>query len=116
MYGMASHRDLAAWQAARASYLAIQRYSDAHWRPERGVVFDQVRRSSLSVMLNLSEGYACGPGRRCRWHFRVAYASAVETTDVLEALVALGSDLSGEVELSRRVQALTIKLWQRSKK
>ena len=65
-------------------------------------------------MLNLCEGYALGPGRRCRWHFRVAHGSSVETTDVLEVLEELGSAVGAEVELSRRVQALTYRLWQRS--
>jgi len=110
----ASHRDLIAWQVARASFLAIQRHAEANWIPARHALYDQVRRSSLSVMLNLCEGYALGPGRRCRWHFRVAHGSSVETTDVLEVLEELGSAVGAEVELSRRVQALTYRLWQRS--
>ncbi|HET9064693.1 MAG TPA: four helix bundle protein [Gemmatimonadales bacterium] len=112
---MGSHRDLVAWQAARASFIAIQRFTDANWRPQRSSPLDQVRRAAISVMLNISEGYAHGPGKRCRWHLRVAHASSVETTDVLEVLQELGDEVTGEIELSRRVQSLTYRLWLRSR-
>jgi four helix bundle protein len=112
---MRSHKEIHAWQAARASTLAIQRYAEARWTPARASILDQLRRASLSVMLNIAEGYACGPGARCRWHLKVAYASAVEATDLLELLVELGEDLGGEVELSRRVQALSLRLYRGSR-
>lgn len=49
-------------------------------------VFRQLQRSSLSVQLNVAEGYASGPGARCRHHMIIAYGSAIETDDLLEIL------------------------------
>ena len=48
----------------------------------------QLQRSSLSAQLNISEGYASGPGQRCRYLLEVAYSSAVETDDLLQLLAA----------------------------
>jgi four helix bundle protein len=78
-------------------------------------MLDQMKRSALSTQLNLAEGYAFGRGPRCRHHWRIAYGSSVETTEVLELLRELG-DLDDEemVGQSKRVQALTLRLWLRS--
>src|SRR5690606_30854081 len=80
---MRSHQQLYAWQRADATALAIHRFCDSAWSPRRSTVIDQLRRCSLSVPLNLAEGNANGRGARCRYHVRVAYGSAVETTELL---------------------------------
>lgn len=49
-------------------------------------VFGQLQTASLSVQLNIAEGYASGRTPRCRNLLRIAYASAVETRDLLELL------------------------------
>ncbi|HKP29804.1 MAG TPA: four helix bundle protein [Gemmatimonadales bacterium] len=49
-------------------------------------MFSQVQRSSLSVQLNIAEGYALWYPRQRHRHLRIAYGSAVETVEVLELL------------------------------
>lgn len=112
---MQPHQHLRAWQKARTTPLAVFRYADSHWTPGRTAALEQLRRAALSVQLNIAEGYASGPGARCRSHLRIAYASAVETTDILELLRDLGAELTVLVALSRETQALTFRLWQRSR-
>jgi four helix bundle protein len=112
---MRSHQDLVAWQVARENALAIYRFADKHWTPSRAAVFDQIRRASLSVQLNIAEGYASGIGPRCRFHLRVAHGSAVETTELLRFLQELGDNLQELIEVSIRVQGLTYGLWKKSR-
>lgn len=112
---MRSHRDLVAWQVARECALGIHRYADTHWSPQRAAALDQLRRAALSVQLNIAEGYASGRGARCRFHLRIAHASAVETTEVLRFLQDLGESVKALVELSVRAESLTFRLWQRTR-
>ena len=81
-------------------------------------MLDQLRRAALSVQLNIAEGFASGRSPRCRQHLRIAYGSAVETTDVLDLLIELKPDAAATLQplvaLSHRAQALTLRLWQRS--
>ncbi len=108
--GMQSHHRLFAWQKANASAVAIHRLCVEAWTPPHAVVMDQLRRASLSVPLNLAEGHALGRGARCRYHARIAYGSAVETTELLEFLAALGLQRPVLIALSREVQAITLRL------
>ena len=113
---MKSHHELRAWQSADEVAFRVFKWSDATWSARRSVIYDQLRRAALSVALNIAEGYASGPGARCRSHLRIAYASAVETTAVLEFCLRLGEDV-GEIKAkSEETQALTYRLWQRSRK
>lgn len=111
---MSSYRDLLAWQLARENALDIYRYADRCWTPQRAAPLDQLRRAALSVQLNIAEGQASGPGPRCRFHLRVAHASAVETHDLLCFLQDLGADLRPEIQRSLSVQRLTFRLWKSS--
>jgi four helix bundle protein len=112
---MRSHRELLAWQKARATTLAVYQHGDSHWTPGRAAAIEQLRRSALSVQLNIVEGYASGPGARCKAHLRIAYASSVESTEILELLLDLGSDVGTILAMSRETQALTLRLYQRSR-
>lgn len=107
---MRSHHHLFAWQKANASALAVHRHIDAKWAPRRHAVFEQLRRASLSVPLNIAEGYASGPGGRCRYHLRIAYASAVEATELLNFLEQLGEGVPELIAGSREVQAVSLRL------
>jgi len=51
-------------------------------------LFHQLQRASLSVQLNIAEGYALYGSPRFRYHIRIAYGSAVETTELLELAAA----------------------------
>ena len=58
-------------------------------RGRRHPCVDQLQRAALSVQLNIAEGYALRSSKRFRNHLDIAYASAVETAELLE----LNSDL-----------------------
>ena len=112
---MADYRGLRAWQAANALALGVFDLADRHWVPKHACVWDQLRRAALSIPLNLAEGHAQGPGARCRFHFRVSYGSAVETSAILDFLGQLGIDTAQLVGQAEETRALTYRLWQRSK-
>lgn len=83
---MRDHTSLKAWQCARTVALGVLQLGRAHWKPWAAPHFDQVLRSSLSVPLNIAEGYAFGDGPTFVRHLRIAYGSAVETGDLLALL------------------------------
>ncbi len=112
---MASHKQLTAWRLGRDSAIEIHQFADLNWRPQQAAALDQLRRASLSVQLNIAEGYACGVGARCRYHLRIAYGSAVETTELLEFLEALGADVTLLLARSLEVQKVTYALWKKSR-
>jgi len=116
---MGTHRNLFAWRRARQLTVEVFQYAGRHWSPAWSAIFDQLRRATLSIQLNIAEGFASGPGARCRYHLRVAYASAVETTELIELLQTLGAAdaeaLRQMCATSREAQALTLLLWKRSR-
>src|SRR5262245_56383995 len=115
---MTSNQEIVAWREANQMAIALHRYCDKNWKPGRAAAMDQARRSALSIQLNIAEGRAFGPGPRCRFHLRVAYASAVETTEAIDFMCAVENQPPAELlDLSRRsrlVQALTLKLLKAS--
>lgn len=84
--GVKDHRSLVAWKEARALVLQVLDLSRTAWKPWASAVFGQLQRCSLSVQLNIAEGYAYQGTARYKWHLRVAYGSAVEAGDLLELL------------------------------
>ncbi len=54
------------------------------WKPYAAALFSQLQRASLSVQLNIAEGYAFGESATYARHLRIAYGSAVETGELLE--------------------------------
>jgi len=61
------------------------------WKPYAAALFAQLQRASLSVQLNIAEGYAFGESPTYTRHLRIAYGSAVETGELLE--IALKADV-----------------------
>ena len=110
-----SYRNLRAWQAADELAVAIFVLAGQHWTPPNACVWDQLRRASLSVALNLAEGYAQGPGARCRLHFRIAYGSAIETAALLDFLTRVGIDTTHLTAGADATKAMVYRLWQRSR-
>ena len=81
---MRDHRSLHAWQEARGVVLGVIQLARTAWKPYAAALFSQLQRSSLSVQLNIAEGYAYGASRTCHRHLNIAYGSAVETGELLE--------------------------------
>jgi four helix bundle protein len=111
---MPSHHNLRAFQAARASFLAIQRWSEPHWSPPRASLHNQLRRAALSVVLNLAEGHASGRGGRGRYLYGVAFGSSVETVEILSVCGELGEDVATLEADARVVRAMCYCLWERT--
>jgi four helix bundle protein len=61
------------------------------WKPYASTLFSQLQQASLSVQLNIAEGYASGDSPSFTRHLTIAYGSAVETGELLE--LALDSDI-----------------------
>ena len=113
---MASYKDLRAWHMADDLALAVHQWCDEHWTPQRAAVIEQARRAALSVSLNIAEGYACGPGPRCRYHLRIAHGSAVETAALLDFLHRLRHEVGPLQAQAASSCALSFRLWQRSRR
>jgi four helix bundle protein len=88
---MRDHRSLYAWQEARAVVLGVIDLACRSWKPYAAALFSQLQRSSLSVQLNIAEGYAFGKSATYRRHVGIAYGSAIETGELLE--IALECDV-----------------------
>jgi four helix bundle protein len=90
---MRDHKSLLAWQEANSVVRAVM----VATRGRRHPCVDQLQRAALSVQLNIAEGYALRSSKRFRNHLDIAYASAVETAELLE--------LTSELELLPTHQA-----------
>jgi hypothetical protein len=55
---MRDHRSLVAWQVARALVSQVMAISRKHYHPRVSIIFSQMQSASLSVQLNIAEGYA----------------------------------------------------------
>jgi len=117
---MRDHRGLNCWQEAREVNLAVLRLSRDHWTPSASAAFSQLQRASLSVQLNIAEGYTFGSSPSFTRHLAIAFGSAVETIELIELLIdaeVVRRDLVSEVLrhaiMSRKL--LTAMLKQRRK-
>jgi four helix bundle protein len=80
---MQDHRSLRAWQEAHAVALGVLRLSRDSWKPSAAALFSQLQRASLSVELNIAEGYSFGDTPTHTRHLGIAYGSLVETIELL---------------------------------
>jgi four helix bundle protein len=78
------HTSLHAWQEARATSIAIIGLCRSQWKPYASALFSQLQRASLSVQLNIAEGYTFGESPTFTRHLGIAYGSAVETGELLQ--------------------------------
>jgi len=81
------HTSLRAWQEAHAISVAVIRLARSSWKPYASALFNQLQRSSLSVQLNIAEGYTFGDSPTFTRHLGIAYGSAVETGELLRLAV-----------------------------
>ena len=114
---MRDHKSLVAWQEANKVVEVVLAGSRTNWKPFAAAVFTQLQRASLSVQLNIAEGYALRAAPRFRNHREMAYGSAVETGELLELVirnVLLPEGLSRPaLESCRRCQRLLLGLIKR---
>jgi four helix bundle protein len=99
---MRNHRSLIAWQRAHCLTKAVIHLSAVAWKPQFAAIFSQLQRSSLSIQLNIAEGYSFGDSATLRNHLRVAYGSAVESEDLLVLMSEL--DHFDQAEVSKALK------------
>ncbi len=109
---MRDHTSLEAWQEAHTVAVGVIRLAKMSWRPYASALFNQLQRASLSVQLNIAEGYTFGPSRTFTKHLGVAYGSAVETGELLQLSIETET-LEGDVvadllNRNRRTQRLLV--------
>jgi four helix bundle protein len=78
------HRSLEAWREANQVAREVIGLSRLHWKPYGAAVIGQLQRASLSVQLNIAEGFAYGNSPTYTKFLGIAYGSAVETIELLE--------------------------------
>jgi four helix bundle protein len=83
---MRDHRSLEAWSEAHAVTLLAIRLARTAWQPYASALFGQLQRASLSVQLNIAEGYTYGDSPTFTRHLAIAYGSAVETGELIRLL------------------------------
>src|SRR5688500_4021639 len=117
---MRDHRSLEAWQEARAVALGTLGIARTSWKPYAAALFSQLQRASLSVQLNIAEGYAYANSPSFTRHLTIAYGSAVETGELLEIALdaeivptAVGKQLLIRNQRSQRLLLGLLK-WRRS--
>ena len=86
---MYAYRTLEAWKRAHEVALVVMRATDVPTHPRSRSLFEQLRRSTVSVEANIVEGYALGTPALCRRHLRIAMGSAAEA----ECRARLASEL-----------------------
>ena len=92
----------------------VLRLARVSWQPYAAALFGQLQRASLSVPLNIAEGYAAGGRRTFIRHLRIAYGSAIEAGEILRMLLDLDDFPDPEVrpllDRCRRSQRLLLGL------
>jgi four helix bundle protein len=87
---MRDHTSLRAWQEAHAVSIQVIRLCRSSWKPYAAALFGQLQRSSLSVQLNIAEGYTFEDSPTFTKHLGIAYGSAVETAELLRLAAEAG--------------------------
>jgi four helix bundle protein len=91
------HTSLRAWQEARKISIEIIRLAHSSWKPYAAALFSQLQRASLSIQLNIAEGYTYGDSPTFTKHLGIAYGS-VETGELLR--LALDSEVVAKESLN----------------
>jgi four helix bundle protein len=82
------------------------------WKPYAAALFNQLQRASLSVQLNIAEGYTFGDSPTFTRHLGIAYGSAVETGELLQlaldAEIVDAQTLKGLLTQTRRTERLLL--------
>ena len=117
---MRDHKSIRAWQEAHQVTVQVIGLSRIYWKPYASALFAQRQRASLSIQLNIAEGYTFGDTPSFTRHLGIAYGSAVETGELLELALDAGilSTESATVTLNgvRNTQQLLVGLLKKRRK
>lgn len=117
---MRDHTSLRAWQEAHAISIAVIRLARSSWKPYAAALFSQLQRASLSIQLNIAEGYTFGESPTFTRHLAIAYGSAVETGELLR--LAKDAEVVGDERLEvllvrcRQTERLLLGMLKRRRK
>ncbi len=64
--------------------LGVIQAARVHWKPWASALFGQLQRASLSVQLNIAEGWTFNKTPTYVCHLGIAFGSAVETGELLQ--------------------------------
>lgn len=95
------YRKLQIYERSYAAALAVYKMTQEFPRREQGGITDQMRRASVSIPLNIAEGYAKKESQK---EFRRFLMMAVGSTDELRVLLDFAKDL-GYVDEARHEKA-----------
>ena len=90
---MGTFKDLKAWQRSMDLAVAIYEVTASFPNEERFALVDQMRRSAISVISNIAEGYGRGTDKDLTHFLYVARGSA--------------NELSAQIELSKRLSYIS---------
>jgi four helix bundle protein len=114
------HTSLHAWQEAHAVSLAVIRLARSSWKPYASALFNQLQRASLSVQLNIAEGYTFGSSPTFTKHLGIAYGSAVETGELLRLAIdgqlMEAADVKEVLNRTERTQRLLLGMLKQRRK
>jgi four helix bundle protein len=117
---MRDHTSLRAWQQAHAVSVEVIRLCKSSWKPYAAALFGQLQRSSLSVQLNIAEGYTFGDSPTFTRHLGIAYGSAVETGELLRLAIEAGvveeERLKSLLERTQETEHILLGLLKRRRK
>jgi four helix bundle protein len=93
---MRDHRSLAVWQQAAQVTRWVIGISRRHYAPAVRVPFYQLQSTALATQLHVARGHALRSTKAFRKHLTLAYASAIETQELLRTLEEAHLVPSGE--------------------
>ena len=117
--GVRDHTSLKAWSEAHAVSVGVIHLTRDAWKPHAAALFSQLQRASLSVELNIAEGYSYGNSRNFTRHLGFAFGSAVETVELLKIGLEAGvlSEPAGDLlQRADRARLLLLGLLKRRRR
>ncbi|HET7042917.1 MAG TPA: four helix bundle protein [Gemmatimonadales bacterium] len=94
---MRDHRSLSAWQKANQVTRRVLLASQRHFSPAIRVPFALLQQSVIAVQLHIARGHALRSTKAFRRHLTLAYGSAVEALELLQAMEELHLVPTGEL-------------------
>ncbi len=101
---MRDHRSLSVWQKANAVTRWVIGASQQNFRPAVRVPFYQLQSTALAVQLHIARGHALRNTSLFRKHLTLAYASAVETLELLRLMEV--THLVPSVDLTEGIKSM----------